>query len=93
MRGSDGVAGAGTVRARDDGGFRQAVVGILGADTHVHVSARVGLGEETHEDNLLLESVKDGGNVVKVEGSTGQVRSARDNDLRLALTAQDVRES
>ncbi|SIA76417.1 Uncharacterised protein [Mycobacteroides abscessus subsp. abscessus] len=65
-------------------------MGILGANTHVNVVVRVGFGEETHEDNLLLESVENGCDVVEVEGSAGQVRSARDDDLRLALAAQDV---
>ena len=92
MGAPDALIGAGSVGTGDNSGLGKAIVRILRSDTHVYLVARVGLGEETHEDDLLLEGIQHGGNVVKVEGSTGQVRGARDNDLRLALTAQDVRE-
>ena len=67
-------------------------MGILGTDAHVNVVARVSLGEQAHEDDLLLEGIQDRCDVTEVNSTTGQVRSTRDDDLRLALAAQDVRQ-
>ena len=58
----------------------------------MQVFAGVGLGKETHEDDLLFEGVQDGGNVAEVECSARQVGGASDDDLRLTGSGEHIGE-
>ena len=64
------VISSSAVGSRDDRGLGQGVVRILRTDAHVQVLAWIRLREEPHEDDLLFERVKDGGNVTKVQCPT-----------------------
>ena len=63
-------------------------MGVLRADADVQVVAGVGLGEESHENHLFFEGVENGGDVAKVDGSSGEVGRTGDDDLRVASTAE-----
>ena len=67
-------------------------MGVFRADAHVQVFAGIGLGKETHEDNLFFEGVQDGGNIAEVQCSARQVGGTSNDDLRLTGSGEDVGE-
>ena len=92
MGGSAGVVRPGAVGPRDDGRFGQGVVRVFRSDAHVQLLAGVGLGEETHQDNLFLKGIQDGRDVAEVERSASQVGRAGHDNLCLAGAGEYVGE-